>query len=56
MMTWQEWNLVKKCEEHTGYDVVESLGAVIDYAKHHGICQRVIHILQGMQNRAAWVC
>jgi hypothetical protein len=55
-MTKQEWSLVKKFEEHTGCAVVESLGAVIDYAKHHGISQRVIDALEEMQNRAAWVC
>lgn len=55
-MSEQEWRRIQECEQHTGYDVVDSLGAVIDYAKHHGISQRVIDILQEMQNRAAWVC
>jgi hypothetical protein len=45
----------QKCEEHIGADAVDSLGAMIDYAKHHGISERTIDVLQGMQDRAAWV-
>jgi hypothetical protein len=55
-MTKQEWNLVDKVLEDAGADLVCSLGAMIDYAKHHGISQRVIDILQLETNRAASVC
>jgi hypothetical protein len=54
-MTMQEWNLVAEFTKNSSDGIVDSLGAVIDYAKHHGISQRVIDALQEMQNRAAWV-
>lgn len=55
-MTKQDWNLVAETAKDTGSGLVDSLGAMIDYPKHHDISQRVIDTLQGMQNRAAWVC
>jgi hypothetical protein len=41
-MAKQEWNLVAEFTEKSGSNMIDSLGAMIDYAKHHGIGQRVI--------------
>ena len=54
-MTEQEWTLVYQTEQGCASGLVDSLGAIIDYAKHHDMSPRLIDILQGMQDRAAWV-
>ena len=41
-MTKQDWNLVAETAKDTGSGLVDSLGAMIDYPKHHDISQRVI--------------
>jgi hypothetical protein len=55
-MTRQEWTLVSECAEHSGYDVVDTLGVVLDYAKHHSLSQRTIDSLEDWHNKAASVC
>ena len=41
-MTKQDWNPVAETAKDTGSGLVDSLGAMIDYPKHHDISQRVI--------------
>ena len=55
-MTEQEWTLVYQTEQGCASGLVDSLGAIIDYAKHHDMSPRLIDILQRTQDRAAWVC
>jgi hypothetical protein len=54
-MTTQDWDLVAEFAKNASDGIVDSLGAMIGYANHHGISQRVIDALQEMQNRAACV-
>ena len=41
-MTKQDWNLVAETAKDTGSGLVDSLGAMIDYPKHHDISQRAL--------------
>ena len=41
-MTKQDWNLVPRPRRSTGSGLVDSLGAMIDYPKHHDISQRAL--------------